>query len=362
MASRFPFPGRVSAAAAIEKVAGEWLARRDRGLTPAEMKALADWQAADPRHAEELARLSETWGSLDTADEVPRIMTLAGEVEAALAERVRRRAQRPWLFGALAAGLAIAAFWGVGVLPQPSAAPTYRVIPSNAQQLTLADGTIVELNANSAVEPAFTAHERRVRLVRGEAHFAGVKDPARPFVVEARSIAVRAVGTAFNVRLDPAAVQLLVTEGTVRVENVATSAAASEVLAGSVADEVATPGRAAAPLVTAGERMVVDSTRPAADLSQIRVEAVLPEELDRSLAWKRPQLVFDRTPLPEAIAAFNRFNRHQLTIGDGALAKRRLGGAFQADNVEGFVHALESGFDVIAERRGADEGRRAVHL
>lgn len=362
MSSRFPFPRRASAAAAIEKAAGEWLARRDRGLTPAEMTALAEWQAADPRHAAELARLSETWASLDTADEVPGIMTLAGEVDSALAQRVRRRARRPWLFGALAAGLAIAAFWSAGLFPRPGAAPTYRVIPSNAQQLTLADGTIVELNANSAVEPAFTAHERRVRLVRGEAHFAVVKDPARPFVVEARSIAVRAVGTAFNVRLDPAAVQLLVTEGKVRVENVVPPVAVADSVADSAAlsgdGRAATPtpaGAATTPLVTAGERLVVDSTPAAPDLSRVRVEAVLPEELERSLAWKRPQLIFDRTPLPEAIAAFNRFNRHQLTIGDGALAKRHLGGAFQADNVEGFVHVLETGFDVIAERRSAGE-------
>jgi transmembrane sensor len=259
------------------------------------------------------------------------------------------------LFGALAAGLAIAAFWSAGVFPRPNAAPTYRVIPSHAQQLTLADGTVVELNANSAVEPAFTAHERRVRLIRGEAHFAVVKDSARPFVVEARSIAVRAVGTAFNVRLDSAAVQLLVTEGKVRVENVAPLVTASDALVDSLAAPMAPANVAATPFVTAGERLVVDSTPAAPDLSRARVEAVLPEELERSLAWKRPQLVFDRTPLPEAVAAFNRFNRHQLTIGDGALAKRRLGGAFQADNVDGFIHVLESGFDVIAERRGADE-------
>jgi transmembrane sensor len=52
----------------------------------------------------------------------------------------------------------------------------------------------------------------------GEAHFFVEKDPQRPFVVNAAGIDVRAVGTAFNVRIDPAAVEVLVTEGRVRVD------------------------------------------------------------------------------------------------------------------------------------------------
>ena len=325
----------------IEKAAGDWLARRDRELTTDEAAAFAAWESADPRHAAAFARVASTWNTLDTADEVPEIMALSRQADEAFERRAARRRRAPWMVGiAAAAAVAIGLLTPEGVrsvapAPEtPLVASTCRVIPSSARPLHLSDGTLVTLNADALVEPAFSPGERRVRLVRGEAHFDVAKDPARPFVVEVGSVALCAVGTAFNVRLDQAAVQLLVTEGKVRVEPRSAESA-------HVPD---------APLVTAGQRLVVESDENTAALAALRPEAVTPEELERSLAWKDTQIVFDRTPLAEAVAAFNRFNSHQLVVDDPVLAARKLGGTFQASNIEAFVHLLETGFDVSADR------------
>jgi len=322
----------------IEKAAGDWLARRDRGFTAEEASAFTAWEAADPRHAIEFARIASTWITLDTADEAPQIMALSREMDEAIERRNVRRRRALWVLG-FAAAAAVA----VGLLvpgqrltaPEKSiAANTCRVIPSSARQLALPDGSMVDLNADTLVEPAFTARERRIRLVRGEAHFTVTKDPARPFVVAVGNVTFCAVGTAFNVRVDQAAVQLLVTEGTVRVEPA------------SAQPDVA----AKSPLVFAGQRLVVEAGQNAAPVAVGRPEPVTREELARSLAWKESQLVFDRTPLSEAVAAFNRLNTHQLVVADPILAARRLGGTFQASNIEGFVLLLESGFDVSVNR------------
>lgn len=325
----------------IEKAAGDWLARRDRGFTPDEASAFAAWGSADPRHAAAFARVASTWSTLDTADEVPEIMALSRQADDALERRAARRRRAPWLIGFAAAAAVAIGLLLPGVIRPVAHVPetalvasTCRVIPSTARPLALPDGTLVTLNADALVEPAFSAGERRVRLVRGEAHFAVAKDPARPFVVEVGTIALCAVGTAFNVRLDRAAVQLLVTEGKVRVEPRSTESARAP----------------DAPLVTAGQRLVVESAGNAAALAALRPESVTPEELERSLAWQQSQLVFDRTPLAEAVAAFNRFNSHQLMVDDPVLAARKLGGRFQAGNIEAFVHLLETGFDVSADR------------
>ena len=37
-------------------------------------------------------------------------------------------------------------------------------------------------------------------------------------------------------------------------------------------------------------------------------------------------------------------------VDDPVLAARKLGGRFQAGNIEAFVHLLETGFDVSADR------------
>src|SRR5690349_20668988 len=51
------------------------------------------------------------------------------------------------------------------------------------------------------LEVDFSAKSRAVRLIAGEALFQVAKDAARPFVVAAGDARVRAIGTAFNVRL-----------------------------------------------------------------------------------------------------------------------------------------------------------------
>ncbi|MDR2469767.1 MAG: FecR domain-containing protein [Tannerella sp.] len=70
--------------------------------------------------------------------------------------------------------------------------------------LTLQDGTVVWLNAQSRLTyPAtFDADERHV-AVEGEAWFEVAKDGKRPFVVTSGELAIRVLGTKFNVHRYP---------------------------------------------------------------------------------------------------------------------------------------------------------------
>ena len=120
------------------------------------------------------------------------------------------------------------------------------------QKLDLPDGSVALLNTDSAIDTAFTATERRVRIVRGEVFFTVAKDAARPFVVTAGTVAVRAVGTAFNVQRHHGSVEVLVTEGRVRV----TDAADGRSLLPKRETEAVEP-----PLLAAGERAVVPTAR-----------------------------------------------------------------------------------------------------
>ena len=81
----------------------------------------------------------------------------------------------------------------------------------------LADRAAAELNGPALIGPDYSVSERHGRLERGEAHCMVTKDPARPCTVTAGGVTVRAVGTAFNVRLVGAAVEVLVPEGQVRL-------------------------------------------------------------------------------------------------------------------------------------------------
>lgn len=326
----------------IAQAAAEWVLRLDRGLTPAEQDEYTQWLAADPRHRDALAEARWGW------DEFDRLAGIQDSVHAVpdpdlLRPRARRQGLRRYWPHLLTAGVAAVAAIAVilGWSPRmpdttvPARAPSY-ALAAPIEERSLEDGTIVALNRGAVIEVEFTLTERRVHLVRGEANFAVAKQPARPFIVHAGGVDIRAVGTAFNVRLDPKSVEVLVTEG--RVE---------------VTPPIAARGTAVpVPFVEAGQRTVVslDAAAPAP-----RVAAVSEEEAARALAWQPRLLDFTDEPLAGIVAEFNRRNPVRLVIADPALAALRLSVTFRSDNVEGFVRLIEADFDVRADWRSETE-------
>jgi len=326
----------------LDAEAADWLARRDRGLTSHEQDEYLQWLREDDRRAAAVARAEATlrrvlllsaWRHEHSAEPNPDLLA-------------RSPRSHPWRWVVTAA--AAAAVFGLGVwwhaaTPRgPLVAAKTNYLRVN-EQIALPDGSRAELRDGSTLDVRFTAGERRVRLTGGEAQFSVMKDAARPFVVEAGGVAVRAVGTVFDVRLGGEAVEVLVTEGKVRVGRAATEPGK---IFESAANEIEPP------LVLAGERAVMSLGEKTA---RPTVAALTSEDIRRELAWQAPRLHFDETPLVEAIAEFNRRNRHQLVLGDADLGAKPIGGTFNPNNVEGFVRLLSVTLGVRAESRGADE-------
>jgi len=252
-----------------------------------------------------------------------------------------------WPLAAAAAVALSVATYHFGTLSAPQLlAPGTRV---------LADGTVVELNGAAVIVADFTASERRVRLERGEAHFTVTKDPARPFTVTAAGVAVRAVGTAFNVRLADTAVEVLVTEGQVRLQPPPPAQTAPVATGNSGTTSPATPSASPPPerMLAARQRAVV-ATSPSATTAP-EIATLTPGEIARVLAWQHRLLDFTATPLGDIVAAFNRRNATQLVLADPGLAALRVNASLRSDNVIGFVKLLETGFGVRAEHRGENE-------
>jgi transmembrane sensor len=330
-----------SAATALTQQAADWLARRDRGLSAAEQDEYLHWLRADPHHANALAAHEATLRRMmRLADWQP---TQSDEPNPDLFAPPPRRS-RGLLYGSLAAAAAVllaAGTWWSQTAPTDRSASTVAksYLRVNERQV-LPDGSLVELKDGSRNAVDFSPAIRRVRLI-GEAHFTVTKDPARPFIVEASGVAVRAVGTAFNVREDTSAVEVVVTEGTVRIDPPATAAPAPS------SDQPAV----ASPLVSAGHRAVI----PLAAFATVpQVVATTESEIAATLAWQAPRLQFLETPLAEAVAEFNRHNRQQLTLARPELGEIPIGGTFRVNNVEGFVRLLETTLNVQVVSRTSD--------
>ncbi|MEN9634272.1 MAG: hypothetical protein RL077_2676, partial [Verrucomicrobiota bacterium] len=226
--------------AAIEDAAITWLTERDDGFSPAREREFAQWLRADPRHAAAVTRLEQTLGLLGELpafrSEINTAFDRAAPVLAfppATAEQpalapAPRRWSRALVWAGLAAALAFGSFVGWRAL-QPSPEIHFTTTVAGYERARLDDGSTLELNAASAVRVQFTAAERHVKLESGEAHFAVAHDTARPFIVSAGGIAVRAVGTAFNVRYATGGdIEVTVTEGKVRIGQSGPASAAAE--------------------------------------------------------------------------------------------------------------------------------------
>lgn len=335
-----------SKAAAISAAASDWIARRDRGLQPGEQDAFLQWLREDPRHRAELARLDLAWGLLDGLAEWRPAHSTRPNPDLLRVRPVARR--RGWWYGAgslaAAAALAVGAFFlrPAAVQPPPAVAGV-RIIPA-PEALALPDGSSIAANRGAIVVPAFTAGERHVRLIEGEAHFRVAKDSTRPFVVEAVGVAVRAVGTAFNVRLAAGVVDVLVTAGEVRLEPPPSDRSAA--------------GVPPPTSLRAGEQALFDPAHPQVPPVVVTLS---PAQIEHALAWQAVRLDFDDLPLAAVVAEFNVRNHQQLVIGDPQVAGLRIAGRFRADNAEAFARLLVASFNIAVERRadGALVLRRA---
>jgi transmembrane sensor len=333
---------------AIEAAAAVWLSLRDRGMTEGETAEFMRWLQQSPQHGEVFAGLDGVWRQFDRAGEL-RPAAVRPEPEFLAPRPLGRGRSRSVVWRPLAAAAALALAW-VG-WERLATRPTAETAVGAFQEIDLPDGSVVQLNTDSAIKVRYSDRERRVELLRGEAHFDVAKNPARPFIVAADKVAVRAVGTAFNVRLRPDSVDVLVTEGKVQVSD----AVNGETLL------AAAPDQAGPPVLAQGERVVVslrDEATPAP--RSAAVIAVAPFEAKRSLAWQERRLEFDDLPLSEVVAEFNRYNRTKLVIADPALNAKRFSGRFRADGFEPFVRLLEENFRVSTNRTAQEIELRAA--
>jgi transmembrane sensor len=336
--------GRSSSEAPIRETAVRWTVRRDRGLSSAESIEYELWLAVDPRHPAAMARAAGAWARLDRLPEVV--------AQATLAAATRRRSfwRRSLALGSLATAAAVVAVWfRVGPHEAPPVDPPGGALTLQAagpRVAVLADGTTVRLNAGSEIAEQFTGVERRVRLVRGEAHFLVVKDPARPFVVSAGALCVRAVGTAFNVNLQTAQVEVLVTEGRVEV------AASLERAGDKAGNDATTAAGTSLAELEAGERLRVGRGEPGPGRRAPTVERdrVAPAEISRALAWQDDLLRLGGATLAEIAGTFERRTGRRVVLADPALAGLRLGGRFRADDIDGFASLLATTLDIDVER------------
>jgi transmembrane sensor len=327
----------------ISQEAAEWFARMKDPHVPLEdRRNFVRWLKQSQVHVAEYLTVANIHGDLQRA-QLPLVLSDAfpSNVVALFADAGERPVAShdvTTVHRKIAAAIAVCAlgtllFFGVRT------AWTERSIETELSEwktVTLADGSELRLGPNTLLKFDVGDAQRAVTLVHGEANFKVAKDAARPFVVEAKAFAVRAVGTEFAVSHHKDELVVTVSEGLVRVAKRARSAKSSAFDDG--------PSELSVPIGADHQLRIVD-TWP-----------VTPSRIDvrLALAWRDKQLTFQSgDTLADAVDEFNRRNLVQLQI-DPRVANLPVRSTFDASDPVAFAQTIDKTAPVAVRRIAAN--------
>ncbi len=327
----------------IDAVAAEWVVKHDLGLSAEEQDDFFQWLGEDPSHSDAFARQQNTWKEFDLLSQwMPEHSGEPNPDLLAKGDAKNRWSRwRNWQsYVAYAAILALVlTFWGIqGDFNEGSVEETVQSLSAGDYAYhVLSDGSELDMNSGSKVSIEYSESVRLVQLLAGEVHFTVAKNPDRPFVVRAGGKDVRAVGTAFNVLLDTASVDVLVTEGKVRVNSSRTSDVSGDGVE-SVINGLD---------MVMGQRSVLPLGLNKWDVDLAEVNS---EGIKEILSWKHELFDFDSVPLGQVVEAFNRRNKLKMVVVDDSLRGIPIVASFRSNNVEGFARLLELTSNVTVVR------------
>ena len=311
---------------AIEAAAAEWLMRRSEPDWSDEHEETFNvWLEASFGHAAAFWRLEHGYAQLD------RLLSLPPQ-PAAESLGQRPRLKRKYLAIAASIVALVCASWAIfGRMAPDRMAQTvaFSTEPGHISQVDLVDGTRISLDSGSAIRVSLAGRHRRVWLDRGRAFFDVAHAADRPFHVDAGIGQITVLGTSFVVARDRGEVT-------------------ASVLRGAVQLEPADHTRASRLTLTRGDTGIVNK-------GAIRAVHGDPEKLQDSIAWRDGMMIFDDTPVAEAIAGLNRYNRRKLVLTDRGAGQTRIGGKFRLDNIDGFARLMDKTYGLEIEIR--DEAR-----
>ncbi len=335
--------------AILEQAADYYLALQENSMSGAELKAWQSWFLRSKEHQEAFQRLEALWGALDGLviedfDHVESFEQRApssdlkadGSVLSLIAadNTPSRGGSFAGWAQAIAACLVVVAVGAyLTFVPEQKmkefSVVSYETAVDKQRVVTLADGSILELGADSEVTVGYTNDSRELTLLKGQAIFTVSKNPNRPFVVKAGQGSVTAIGTVFNVRKSGVGVEVRVLEGTVAVRPTLEGTLASAPVA----------------LVTAGLQTQYSDQGL---LSLVEVGNVRD-----GLEWRVGVLTMVNRELGDVIQELNRFVENEITIGDEAVAQFNFTGTVYPDQIDDWLDGLQQGYPLKVMRVGS---------
>ncbi|MFA5488857.1 MAG: FecR domain-containing protein [Candidimonas sp.] len=294
--------------------AAAWFAHLLSGKpTPEDRRRFERWKNAHPEHELQFRNMQRIW---QASRYLPR-----DELRAALNMRepvARKAGMTRRRFGIALAGACTASLAGgiaVHRLWLDSPLQTIPIVSARGErrQVALPDGSMLDVNTDTRAMARMYAEKHVVELLEGEIFFAVQRDPARKFIVEAGHGRIDVTGTRFNVRRDGQQVHVSVESGAVDVSSGAW-------------------WRRRSRTVVRGRGVIASAGQALSEVHKV--------ELGRVLAWQRGKIVFENTPLEQAIAEINRYLAQPARLDAPALRGYRIAGIVSIEDPQALIDTL----------------------
>ncbi|MBT5922953.1 MAG: DUF4880 domain-containing protein [Cellvibrionales bacterium] len=356
------FDGRQS----LEDEACLWLIRLDgdKPLTENEQAELHGWAGRSPAHHAELRRISSFWNDNNVLTELSIPLHHHSSHRQAGHESSIIRNGFAALLGFKGLSAATACFCLLGLafvfrqelLPQPLDATNgvYATAIGGLRVEVLADGSVLQMNTDSQVQVQYSEQRRKIRLLRGEAHFEVAHNAAWPFEVYAGGGRVKATGTAFSVRLHEQdnMLNVIVTDGQVELSSPMQESLSlqSESQSSAVQHPLSNQVLAKPQLQVFASLGEGEGVTFSPDINGVESRGLSLQEVERHLAWRQGYLVFTGEPLSLVVEELNRYQVISIEIADATLSEMPIGGRFKVGELEALLDALASNFGIQVSR------------
>lgn len=279
----------------LTEQAATWFLRMQQSdCNDAEQEALEVWLATSEANRAEYQQYTRLWQNLDQLERKPK---QSSSKKAYLA--ITSVMMPMIMFGSLQ--------WLSGY------EEIHTTAVGNRHQITLADGTTIDMNTDTVIRAALWGFSRKVTLERGKASFKIGDESFRPFVVFSGNGTLRDIGTEFNVAKQADKTTVAVLEGAV---------------------EVTFDNQTQTTKLLYGGQQLAYSSYDISSISPVNAEA--------TVAWQKNRLIFRELPLDKVVQQINRYHLRPIKLGSQQLNQLRVSGEFNSTDRAGLIQALKT--------------------
>ncbi len=260
----------------------------------------AAWLAADPKHQRAYQDIQDFWVHPDFTE-----LLAAAKLTTVQVKPPSRLRWQPTVQLAMAASVLLM----VCVSPNWHCwQADYCTDVGETRTVSLADGSEITLNSDTALNVAYHDNLRQIELISGEAYFSVQRNPDQPFLVASHFANTRVLGTRFLVRQDQSSDTVTVISGVVEVS-----------------------GKSQPPIKLHADEQISVGAQAANTIQRVGSS--------NAVAWLKGHTLFDNAPLPEVLAELGRYRHGAIVLSNSQLKTLKVSGRFDIADTD---HALQA--------------------